>query len=262
MFTNDALLAALPSHSLREICLTRGFSTEDLPAGKELHKWAMRQISLTDQDLIALPRRLLQRMCAHLSLPQALTPIHAVCLLRGRRWQPSFVAIDFETANTSPASACAVCCVKVCDGEISSVLETLISPPAGPFLFTPIHGLTRSDVARAPTWADLRSSVDAFCSGVDFWVAHNAAFDRRVFSGCNAHYGLSSPETEWLCTVSLARNVLGFTPANLPAVCQRLGLHLNHHDAASDAQACARIMLHVLATLDDRANRAAIDGLH
>lgn len=255
MFPDDALLAALPSRSLRELCLTRGISCDDLPAGKELHRWAAREISLTDQELMTLPHRLLQRMCAHFALPKALNPHHAVCLLRGRRWQPSFVAIDFETANTSPASACAVCCVKVTDGRVSGVFETLINPPPGPFLFTHIHGLTRRDVAQAPTWADIHTAVSDFCAGVDLWVAHNAGFDRRVFSGCNAHYGLSTCETEWLCTVSLARKVLGFSPANLPAVCQRLGLQLKHHDAASDAQACAQIMIHVLSALDAHASR-------
>ena len=32
-------------------------------------------------------------------------------------------------------------------------------------------------------------------------------------------------------------------PANLPAVCRRLGIGLIHHDAASDAEACARIVI-------------------
>ena len=35
----------------------------------------------------------------------------------------------------------------------------------------------------------------------------------------------------------------GLTRANLPAVCEHLGIALNHHDPASDAEACARIVI-------------------
>ncbi|MFA5187667.1 MAG: exonuclease, partial [Patescibacteria group bacterium] len=32
-------------------------------------------------------------------------------------------------------------------------------------------------------------------------------------------------------------------PTKLPDVCRRLKIPLNHHDAASDAEACARIVM-------------------
>jgi DNA polymerase-3 subunit epsilon len=43
--------------------------------------------------------------------------------------------------------------------------------------------------------------------------------------------------------VRLARRVWGIYPTRLSDVCRRLGIPLRHHDAASDAEACARIVI-------------------
>ena len=51
------------------------------------------------------------------------------------------------------------------------------------------------------------------------------------------------PELSFVCTVKLARQTWGARPNNLVAVCRRLGIGLKHHDAGSDAEACARIVI-------------------
>lgn len=43
--------------------------------------------------------------------------------------------------------------------------------------------------------------------------------------------------------MKLARRTWGLRPAKLPDVCRHLGIGLRHHDALSDAEACARIVL-------------------
>ena len=58
------------------------------------------------------------------------------------RIMSKFVAIDFETANNSRASACSVGLVTVADSQIISEEVFLIQPPTRQFLFTDIHGLT------------------------------------------------------------------------------------------------------------------------
>jgi DNA polymerase-3 subunit epsilon len=40
--------------------------------------------------------------------------------------------------------------------------------------------------------------------------------------------------------------VWGIYPTKLPNVCRHLGISLNHHEASSDAEACARIMIRAL----------------
>jgi DNA polymerase-3 subunit epsilon len=63
----------------------------------------------------------------------------------------NFVAIDFETADYGPDSACAVALVRVEDGRVARRTFRLIRPPRRAFVFTHIHGLTWSDVRGQPT---------------------------------------------------------------------------------------------------------------
>jgi DNA polymerase-3 subunit epsilon len=74
-------------------------------------------------------------------------------------------------------------------------------------------------------------------------VAHNASFDRNVLRACCDAAGLETPALPFLCTVQVARRTWSLRPANLPAVCRFLDIPLNHHDALSDAEAAARIVI-------------------
>ena len=55
--------------------------------------------------------------------------------------------------------------------------------------------------------------------------------------------GLRQPEQPFICTVQVARVVWNIYPTKLPDVCRRLRIPLTHHEAASDAEACARIVI-------------------
>lgn len=155
----------------------------------------------------------------------------------------NFVAIDFETANYSRTSACAVGLVHVRGGEIVTEKTLLIRPPQRQFNFTHIHGLTWADVENAPTFAELWGAIGAFISQGDFLVAHNASFDRGVLQGCCKSNGLQVPSLPFVCTVQLARKQWGIFPTKLPDVCGHLDIPLNHHDAGSDSLACAKIVV-------------------
>jgi DNA polymerase-3 subunit epsilon len=154
-----------------------------------------------------------------------------------------FIAIDFETANHSRDSACAVGLVVVSGGRIVDRAYHLIQPPSRDFVFTRIHGLTWSDVRAAPTFAELWPELRDRFAGVDFVAAHNAPFDSGVLIGCCRSYGLRAPQSRFVCTVKVARAVWGIYPTNLPHVCERLRIPLRHHHADSDAEACARIVI-------------------
>ena len=160
-----------------------------------------------------------------------------------------FVAVDFETANHERDSACAVALVKVENGRITERLVRLIRPPQREFLFTHIHGITWRQVADQPTFGELWPSLAALLPGARFLAAHNAPFDRGVLEACCRTYGFSPPPLPFLCTVQLARKIWNLRPTKLPHVCRHLGIPLRHHDAASDAEACARIVLAARETL-------------
>jgi DNA polymerase III subunit epsilon len=160
-----------------------------------------------------------------------------------------FVAIDFETADYGPDSACAVGLVTVEDRKIVGRNSFLIRPPRENFYFTYLHGITWEDVKEAPTFGELWPQVKKVIRGADFLVAHNASFDKGVLDACCARYRLTPPAIPFQCTMRLARRLWSLYPTNLPAVCRHFDIPLNHHDAASDTEACARIMIHALQSM-------------
>jgi DNA polymerase-3 subunit epsilon len=156
---------------------------------------------------------------------------------------PSFTAIDFETANRYRNSACAVGVVQVRDGRVVERAYELIRPPFRLFEFTYIHNLSWDDVAGAATFERVWKKLAPLLRGSSFLAAHNAPFDRGVLRACCQWYGLETPSTPFECTVKLARAKWGIFPTKLPDVARHLGLTLKHHDAASDAEACAMIVI-------------------
>jgi DNA polymerase-3 subunit epsilon len=154
-----------------------------------------------------------------------------------------FVAIDFETANYSPDSACAIGLVAVKGIRIIRREHFLIRPPDRQFVFTYLHGISWDDVRDAPTFEELWPTLETLTAEADFLAAHNASFDRRVWESCCRTYRLHRPVREFVCTVTLARKLWGLHPAKLPDVCRHLDIPLHHHQADSDAEACARIVI-------------------
>lgn len=160
-----------------------------------------------------------------------------------------FIAIDFETADSRPDSACAVGLTKVHGSEIVDRLYALIRPPRtrfSPFCVN-VHGIRWRDVKDAPSFREFWIEHADFLEGTDFLAAHNARFDRRVLDACCAMSGLPAPRLPFVCTVDLARALWNVRPTKLPDVCRFLGLELDHHHAGSDADACAGIVMAALA---------------
>jgi len=154
-----------------------------------------------------------------------------------------FAAIDFETANYRQDSACALGVVLVEGGSIVARFHELIRPPSSWFAFTHIHGLTWDDVRQAPDFGQVWPAVARELNGVEFLAAHNAPFDRGVLHACCSAYRLSPPAQPFVCTVQLARAQWDIRPTKLSDVCRRLEIALRHHQADSDAEACARIVI-------------------
>jgi DNA polymerase-3 subunit epsilon len=157
--------------------------------------------------------------------------------------QSPFVAIDFETADYQPDSACAVALVRVEGSRIVHRAHYLIRPTRENFVFSYLHGITWEMVAREPSFGELWPELKTLLADVKFLSAHNAPFDRGVLKACCGVYGLKLPRIPFLCTVKLARQTWKLYPTKLPDVCSFLGIPLDHHNAASDAEACARIVI-------------------
>jgi DNA polymerase-3 subunit epsilon len=165
-----------------------------------------------------------------------------------------FVAIDFETADQGRDSACSVGLVRVEHGVITQKAVQLIRPPRleggdlftpapAEFMFTYIHGIKPEQVLDAPTFAQAWPKLAPILKGAEFMAAHNAPFDSGVLNACCEAAGLPKPAHRFVCTVRLARSTWSIYPTKLNNVCSHLKIELNHHEALSDALACAQIVI-------------------
>lgn len=172
------------------------------------------------------------------------------------------LAIDFETANERRDSACAVGLADVFRPE-SPVFRRLIRPE--PARFSPfcvaVHGITPRDVAHAPSFAGMWPDLAPRLEGATI-LAHNASFDSGVLSACLAAAGLRMPPLRFICTVDLARAAFpDLRSHKLNIVAHHLGIPLDHHEAGSDAAACAAIGRHVAGMVGTDSVAAAAEML-
>ncbi|MGL4961866.1 MAG: exonuclease domain-containing protein [Inquilinus sp.] len=155
------------------------------------------------------------------------------------------IAIDFETANESRSSACAVGIAWIEGLNIVRVEERLIRPRDMRFspYSTRIHGIGPEHVRNSPDFPEVWNEFsDSFPGAVV--VAHNISFDASVLRSSLVEYGLQVPEFTELCTVGAARLVWsGLTDFRLSTVARHLNLDLAHHRAGSDAKVAGMIAI-------------------
>ena len=139
--------------------------------------------------------------------------------------------------------------VTVNDGIITEEYYTLIQPPDNEYWYRNImvHGIKPVETLELPAFDRLFPEIKKRLAGRTI-VAHNEAFDRNVLAKTMQYYGLYYDEHDfaerWECTCKIYR-AKGYKPANLKACSDRHGIALTHHEALSDARACAKLyMLH------------------
>jgi len=150
----------------------------------------------------------------------------------------TFTAIDFETAHGKRYSICQVGLVRVENGLITNELSILVQPPHNFYWdwFTDIHGITPEITRNAPTFNKIWHLVEPYINKQSV-VAHNGmSFDFPVLAQTLAYYDMEVPEYEKHCTYRLYGS-------NLAALCLKYNIPLSHHEALSDARACATLFL-------------------
>jgi len=158
----------------------------------------------------------------------------------------TWVAIDFETATRERASACALGIAVIEGGRIVETRDWLMRPPGNRFewMNTRVHGIDARTVAREPGFGGVWPEIEPYLSGAAL-LAHNASFDMAVLRASLGALGLDPPRVVgYHCTVAMARTAWpDLSDHRLPTVSRHCGFELNHHDAGSDAHACAAIAL-------------------
>lgn len=157
-----------------------------------------------------------------------------------------YVALDFETANSSPCSACSVGISVFEEGTLLHSEVYLIRPPKeyGSFHWynIKVHGITRAMVDGAPQFNEVWPLLQPDIEG-SVLVCHNAMFDTAVLCKTLLHFGLTLPRCRYVCTVKVAQKIWpALENHKLDTVSSALHIALNHHEAGSDALACGMIL--------------------
>lgn len=124
---------------------------------------------------------------------------------------------------------------------------TLIQPPGNEYWPDNIrvHGIKPIQTRNAPVFRDVWDQILPRLKG-PVLVAHNAGFDRAVLYHSAGHYGIDAellfPKSSWFCTMQHYRSK-GYPSCGLAAICLRHEIELNHHEALSDARACAHLTI-------------------
>lgn len=147
----------------------------------------------------------------------------------------SFTAIDFETAQGKRSSICQIGLVRIENGIIKETMNKLVRPPDNYYFYRniEIHGIRPEHTSNAPTFAALWHEIKPFIHNQTV-VAHNGAFDFSCLSKTLDYYSLQHPEYQKQCTYRIYGK-------DLASLCRKHSITLNHHDALSDAMACAEL---------------------
>ena len=151
----------------------------------------------------------------------------------------TFTAIDFETAHGKRWSICSVGLVRVKNGITCEKLSLLVHPPNNfywDWFTNDIHGISPEMTADAPTFDIIWQQIKPLIENQNL-VAHNGfSFDFQCLNKTLEYYNIEPPSYTGHCTYRLYGD-------NLAALCKGHKIPLNHHDALSDAMACAELFL-------------------
>src|SRR5262245_13601264 len=122
----------------------------------------------------------------------------------------TFVVFDLETTGVSDEDTITEFgAVKVRGGEVLGEFATLVDPGRGiPPEIVALTGITNAMVCAAPRLERVLPAFLEFIGGCVL-VAHNSGFDTGFLRAACNRFGYAWPKPAVVCTVRLARRVLG-----------------------------------------------------
>lgn len=200
-----------------------------------------RFLSDRGSTLLAVSRPVPRPAAEQLAFDELDTPLY----------DTTFVVVDLETTGTSPGAdgITEIGAVKVRGGEVLGEFATLVNPGrAIPPAVVHVTGITTAMVYAAPRIEAVLPGFLEFAAGAVL-VAHNARFDMAFLRAAAAQCDTPWPPAQVLCTVKLARRVLGRDEApsvRLGSLARLLGATTQPtHRALEDARATVDV-LHAL----------------
>lgn len=152
----------------------------------------------------------------------------------------NFTALDFETATSSTKSICQIGLVRVENSEIVAEVDILIRPKDNFYNYynTKIHGINAKMTAEAPEFDEIWDRIAPYVINQSL-VAHDKKFEENCLKDTLAMYHMPIPKFNMYCTFDIYKK-------SLDKLCKEYGIELKHHDALSDAKACAILYMKYL----------------
>lgn len=154
-----------------------------------------------------------------------------------------YFVIDFETANSSRTSACALGIIEVDNGNIINKWDYLINPEEYFDEFNIyIHGISPDMVEDKPTFPEIWDEIKEILNN-QFIIAHNASFDMSVLRHVLDKYNIEYPTFRYSCTRILSKKTwTNLVNYKLDTIAKMLDIKFIHHNACEDAIATSKIL--------------------
>ena len=158
-----------------------------------------------------------------------------------------FIVFDVETPNLKNDRMSSIGITLIEDKKIIGSYSSLINPETTFDKFNvDLTGINEELVKDAPTFPEVWKQIQPFFDE-GILVAHNANFDLTVLKKCLNDYGIKwKDKVPYICTVLIGRKFYPKMSHKLNVMSEFFGIELNHHQADSDSNACAEILLNYM----------------
>ena len=160
----------------------------------------------------------------------------------------TYVVFDVETPNKRNNRMSAIGISVIEENRIVDSFYSLVNPETHFDTFNvQLTGISEQDVLHKANFKELWPILKSYFER-GILVAHNAKFDMSVLASCLKAYEIEwKKEAEYVCTLDIAyRAFRNIENRKLNTICNYLNIDLDHHNAESDALACAKIMLYYM----------------
>lgn len=156
-----------------------------------------------------------------------------------------FVVFDVEMPCQKKMRISAIGITVIEDGKICDKRFYYVNPQCrfDPYVIKLI-GITPQMVADKPTFPEVWEEIKDIMSSAVL-VAHGAPGDMKVLCECLKSYEIEWKETaQYLCTCEIGLDCYPHLEGHsLDVMCKHIGFDLDHHNAQSDSEGCARLLL-------------------
>lgn len=165
----------------------------------------------------------------------------------------NFVALDLETTglDSEKDEIINIALVRFENGDIAANLDFIVKPQKELSSFVNyLTGISQSELDEAKPFKEIAPQILEFINGMPI-VAHNAAFDSKLFTLALSRNGFKNCEFVFWDSLAIAQAAWVFESHKLVNLVKMLNIEVSaSHRALPDAEACGKVFLLGLSELE------------